>query len=226
MIILTGATGGIGLDLFKALSKKEKIIGIGNKSKIKGFENSRIINIDLLDHQQIDNFVRKYQKEFERITLIQLAVLNIDGLIANYKIEDARKLFELNFISNMALVKQLLPYMVQQKFGRIIHTSSIVANRGAVGAGIYAASKSALKGYSKTIAAEYGRFGITSNIINMGYFEKGLINSFNEKKIEKITNETPLKRLGKTNDIILAIDFIQKCDFFTGEELTIKGGYI
>lgn len=226
MIILTGASGGIGLDLFKALSKKEKIIGITNKSELKAVENSEIVNIDLYDHKQIIDFVDKYKTKLKRITLIQLAVLKIDGLIANYSIENARKTFELNVISNMSLVQNLLPIMIQQKWGRIIHASSFFAVRGAVGAGIYASSKSALQGYSKTISNEYGRFGITSNIINMGYFEKGLINTFDKNEIENLIKDSPLKRLGNTNDLLCAIDFIQKCNFFTGEELILKGGNI
>ena len=71
--------------------------------------------------------------------------------------------------------------MINQKWGRIIHFSSIVGNQGAKGAGIYAASKSALVGYSKTLSKEYGRFGITSNIIELGYFEKGIIETFNQE---------------------------------------------
>ena len=226
MIILTGASGGIGFDLLKGLAKKEEIIGIANKNKLKPVKNSEIINIDLLDHSQIKKFLDEYRFKLNRITLIQLAVLSIDGLLANYDTEDARKTFELNVISNMFLVKSLLPIMIKEKWGRIIHTSSIIANRGAVGAGIYASSKSALIGYNKTIAAEYGRFGITSNIINMGYFEKGLINTFDKNKIRKIIKESPIKRLGTINDLILAIDFIQQCNFFTGEELSLKGGNI
>ena len=64
MILLTGASGGIGLDLFKSLAKKEKIIGITNQSELKAVKNSEIITIDLLDHQQINSFVKKYQTNF------------------------------------------------------------------------------------------------------------------------------------------------------------------
>ena len=102
--------------------------------------------------------------------------------------------------------------------------SSIVGNEGAIGAGIYAASKSALIGYNKTLSKEYGRFGITSNIIELGYFEKGLIENFDQEKINNIISNTSSKRLGVSDDIIHAIKFIQKSDFFNGEILKLNGG--
>ena len=112
----------------------------------------------------------------DEIIVIQLAVYSFDGLIANYPIEKIRDTFELNLFSNINLVKAILPLMIDQKWGRFIHFSSIVGNKGSIGAGIYSSSKSALNGYSKTLSKEYGRFGITSNIIELGYFDKGLIN--------------------------------------------------
>ena len=130
----------------------------------------------------------------------------------------------MNFFSNLYLVQALLPIMINQKWGRIIHFSSIVGNEGAKGAGIYAASKSALIGYNKTLSKEYGRFGITSNIIELGYFEKGLIENFNQEKIKNIISNTSSRRLGVSDDIIHAIEFIQKSDFYNGEILKLNGG--
>ena len=114
--------------------------------------------------------------------------------------------------------------MISQKWGRIIHCSSIVGSLGANGAGIYASSKSALIGYNKTLSKEYGRFGITSNILELGYFENGLINSFSKEKINQIITQTSSKRLGIVNDIIAAIEFIEKSNFYNGEILKLNGG--
>ena len=148
---------------------------------------------------------------------MNLAVKSIDGLLANYPIDKVRETFELNLFSNLYLVQALLPIMINQKWGRIIHFSSIIGNEGAKGAGIYAASKSALIGYNKSLSKEYGRFGITSNIIELGYFEKGLIESFNQEQIKNIIFNTSSRRLGGSDDIIHAIKFIQKSDFYNGE---------
>ncbi len=224
MILITGASGGIGYEIFKKLSIKNEVIAISNKKKLQNIEKGICINVDLLNHKEIDQLIKKYGEILNQITILNLAVKSFDGLLANYPLDKARDTFELNFFSNVYLVQSLLPFMINQKWGRIIHFSSIIGSEGAQGAGIYAASKSALTGYNKSLSKEYGRFGITSNIIELGYFEKGLIESFNKDKIKKIISNTASRRLGITNDIIHAIQFIQKTDFFNGEILKLNGG--
>ena len=224
MILITGASGGIGYELFKKLSIKNDVIAISNNKKLENNEKGICLNINLLNHKEIDQLISKYQVKLDEITILNLAVKSFDGLLANYPIEKVRETFELNFFSNLYLVQAILPIMINQKWGRIIHFSSIVGNQGAVGAGIYAASKSALTGYNKTLSKEYGRFGITSNIIELGYFERGLIENFNQEKIKNIISNTSSRRLGATDDIIHAIKFIQKSDFYNGEILKLNGG--
>jgi len=224
MIIITGASGGIGYELFKKLSIKNQLIAISNRKKLENNEKTICENVNLLNHEEIDKLISKYREILDQITVLNLAVKSFDGLLANYPIEKTRETFEVNFFSNLYLVQALLPIMINQKWGRIIHFSSIVGNEGAKGAGIYAASKSALVGYSKTLSKEYGRFGITSNIVELGYFEKGLIESFNQEKINHIISSTSSRRLGVTDDIIHAIEFIQKSDFYNGEVLKLNGG--
>ncbi len=224
MLIITGASGGIGYEVFKKLSLENKVIAISNRNKLENNENGICVNVNLLNHKEIDQLIYKNKENLDQITVLNLAVKSFDGLLANYPIEKVRETFELNFFSNLYLVQALLPMMINQKWGRIIHFSSIVGNEGATGAGIYAASKSALIGYSKTLSKEYGRFGITSNIIELGYFEKGLIESFNQEKIKNIISNTSIRRLGVTDDIIHAIKFIQKSDFYNGEVLKLNGG--
>ena len=224
MIILTGASGGIGYELFKKLSKENELIAISNKKELKNNGKGICINVNLLNHGEIDNFVKKHKDILNQITVLNLAVRSFDCLLANYPIEKVRETFELNFFSNLYLVQSLLPIMINQKWGRIIHFSSIVANEGAKGAGVYAASKSALIGYNKSLSKEYGRFGITSNIIELGYFEKGLIETFNQDQINNIISNTSSRRLGTSDDIIQAIQFIQKSDFYNGQVLKLNGG--
>ena len=224
MLLITGASGGLGYELFKKLSVDNELIDISNKKKLENNGKGICVNINLLNHQEIDQLVNKYKRNLNKITVLNLAVKSYDGLLANYPIEKVRETFELNFFSNIYLVQALLPIMINQKWGRIIHFSSLVGDEGAKGAGIYAASKSALIGYNKTLSKEYGRFGITSNIIELGYFEKGLIESFNEEKIKKIISNTSSRRLGVSDDIIHAIKFIQQSDFYNGEILKLNGG--
>ena len=224
MFLITGASGGIGYELIKKLSKNNDVIGISHTKKLEEHERGLFINIDLTNHEEINQMIKENKELMKKLTIIQLAVYSHDGLIANYPIEEIRKTFELNLFSNIVLLKSLLPIMIEQKWGRIIHFSSIIGNEGANGAGIYSSSKSALIGYSKTLAKEYGRFGITSNIVELGYFDNGLIKNFKEEKIKAIISQTPVKRLGKIQDIISAINFIEKSNFYNGEVLKLNGG--
>ena len=224
MFLITGASGGIGYELFKKLSKNNDVIGISHTKKLEDHKRGLFINIDLTNHEEINQMIKENKELMKKLTIIQLAVYSHDGLIANYPIEEIRKTFELNLFSNIVLLKSLLPIMIEQKWGRIIHFSSIIGNEGANGAGIYSSSKSALIGYSKTLAKEYGRFGITSNIVELGYFDNGLIKNFKEEKIKAIISQTPVKRLGKIQDIISAINFIEKSNFYNGEVLKLNGG--
>ena len=224
MFLITGASGGIGYELFKKLSKNNDVIGISHTKKLEDHKRGLFINIDLTNHEEINQMIKENKELMKKLTIIQLAVYSHDGLIANYPIAEIRKTFELNLFSNIVLLKSLLPIMIEQKWGRIIHFSSIIGNEGANGAGIYSSSKSALIGYSKTLAKEYGRFGITSNIVELGYFDNGLIKNFREEKIKAIISQTPVKRLGKIQDIISAINFIEKSNFYNGEVLKLNGG--
>ena len=224
MFIITGASGGIGYELFQKISKKVDVIAISNRKKLENNEKGICENINLLNHLEIDNLISKHKNILRDLTVLNLAVKSFDGLLANYPIEKVRETFELNVFSNLYLIQALLPIMINQKWGRIIHFSSIVGNEGAKGAGIYAASKSALIGYSRTLSKEYGRFGITSNIVELGYFEKGLIEHFNQEKINNIISSTSSRRLGLSDDIIHAIEFINKSDFYNGEILRLNGG--
>ena len=147
-----------------------------------------------------------------------------DGLLANYPIDKVRETFELNFFSNLYLVQSLLPIMINQKWGRIIHFSSIIGNEGAKGAGIYASSKSALIGYSKTLSKEYGRFNINSNILELGYFDGGLANSLDTELRREILKRIPSKKLGNVQEISSCISLLIESSYVNGSILKINGG--
>ena len=113
--------------------------------------------------------------------------------------------------------------MINNKWGRIIHISSEKALRGTVGSSIYSSSKSALAGLSRGIAKEYARFGITSNIINLGYFDSGLLRKLPKKTKERFVDSIPTKKLGSPKNITSCIKFLIESDFTNGSSITIDG---
>ena len=223
MIILTGASGGLGKYIFQNQSKNEFIIGLINKSPLKVVKNSLIYKVNLKDEVEITNFVNNNKHILKKITLIHMATISIDGLIHSYSTDDFINTIQSNLISNFMLTKKLLPIMISQKWGRIINISSIMSD-GEVGAGAYAATKSALVGYNNTLAKEYGRFNITSNIVRLGFFEEGLINTFTKEKADEIRSKIPSKKFGQMEEILKIINYIQSSNYLNGATINLDGG--
>ena len=224
MIILTGASGGIGKKLYQSFANIEPIIGIANSKIIDPLQRGISDNVDITDKKAVVELINSYRDIIDQVTLINMAVFSKDGLLANYPTDQFIETFSVNIFGNLNIVQALLPFMIEQKFGRIIHISSIVGQSGKIGAGAYAASKSSLVGYSQTLAKEYARFGVTSNILSLGYFEGGLSERL-EKNVFKSTLESiPVKRLGGTKDILSAIKFLRECDYINGEVVNLHGG--
>ena len=112
MFIITGASGGIGYEIFQKLSIKNEVLAISNKKKLHSRDKGICENVNLLNHEEINKLVIKYKNILDHITIIQLAVNSFDGLLANYPIEKVRETFELNLYSNIYLVQALLPIMI------------------------------------------------------------------------------------------------------------------
>ena len=223
MIVLTGASGGIGNFIFKEMSKQEFVIGISNKTSLKVLKNTKIQKIDLLNNNEIIKFIKDNEIFLSKITLVHMAVVKIDKLMCNYTTDDLVKTFSVNFFANFTLTKYLLPIMIKEKWGRIINISSIAAE-GSIGSAAYAASKSALVGYNKSLAKEYGRFNITSNIIRLGYFDVGLIDKLSENKVNKLIDQVPNKKLGAPDEVLKAINYIQSSNYLNGTSINLDGG--
>jgi len=227
MIILTGSTGGIGKELIGHLSKIDDVIGLYNKSSVKDMPNKKIVyeKLNMEDPADIKSFAQKWKGKCSRLTLVHSAVLNIDGLFANYKESDWDRVMQVNLKGNFLLTQALLPQMIQEKWGRIIHISSVVGVSGRIGTVAYSTSKTALLGMSRVLASEYGRFNVTSNILNLGYFESGLADTLKDDVKKEILNRIPSKSFGKISDIANAVEFLIKSGYVNGSVITIDGAF-
>ena len=181
MIVLTGATGGIGGEILGSLSKIDDVIAIYNstepKISLKKISNVTFEKVDISNEHEIANFILNNKKILKNICLVNMAALSMDGLLANYGLDAWEKVFKVNLTSNFVLSKLLLPAMIKDKWGRIIHISS---TNSAIGAGAYSSSKAGLEGLSKALAREYARYNITSNVIKLGVFDTGMFHKLSE----------------------------------------------
>ena len=223
MIVLTGASGGIGLEIIEELSKLDDVLAIYNTSKPKdiALKNVTFHKIDISNPDEIKNFIDQESSNLKDVTLINLAAVSIDGLLANYGIDDWEEVMSINLSSNFLFSRYLIPIMIKDKWGRIIHVSS---TNSAIGAGAYSSSKSGLEGLSKALSKEYARYNITSNIIKLGVFDTGMFHKLSDKNKKTFLDLVPSKKLGKTSNILNAIDFLINSEFVNGASITIDGG--
>lgn len=227
MIILTGASGGIGSEILNELSKIDHVVAFGHSREPKISQLSKITSyqIDLCSENEIDKFVEKMGSKLSKVTLVHAAAIKIDKLAAQLSLDDWEKVIDLNLKSNFLLSKKLLRIMINDKWGRIIHISSVAGNDGSHGTAAYSASKTALNGLSRVFAREYGRFGITSNILVPGFLNTGLINNLTEEAKNEILKRIPSSQFGDPINLVHAIDFLIKAEYVNGASIKIDGGY-
>jgi len=228
MIILTGASGGIGKELIPHLTKIDQVIGIYNSSKPKSKPGSNLtyVQLNIADSEEVEKFIETWKVELnkcKKLTVVHLAAAKIDGLAVNYSEEDWNLLMQVNLKAGFLLTKYLLPIMTRIRYGRNIFTSSRGALDGDVGAIAYSTSKAGILGLSKVLAKEYARFNITSNVLLLGAFETGMFNKLSTKSQQEIIKKIPSKKCGDISNIANAINFCIKSDYVSGSVISIDG---
>jgi 3-oxoacyl-[acyl-carrier protein] reductase len=226
MIVLTGASGGIGSAILPLLSRLDNVIAISyskvvNVNELNGVEAHQV---DLASEKQVNDFASRVKGSLSRVVLIHAATFNVDNLSVKFKTEDWNRVINLNLGSNFFLTRALLPIMIEEQWGRVIHLSSAAGINGVPGTIAYSTAKTGLLGMSKVLANEYARFGITSNVLIPGYFDTGLIETLNDKMYQKILELIPSKKLGDPSNIANAIDFLIKSEYVNGSTINIDGG--
>jgi 3-oxoacyl-[acyl-carrier protein] reductase len=226
MIILTGASGGIGKELLSYLVKVDHVLGIYNSTQpsLAPTADLDFERVNLEDPAEIEAFVGKWKAKLSNLTLIHCAALKIDGLTANYSLSDWDRVMNVNLRANYLLTQALIPRMIQDRWGRIIHLSSKGGIEGDPGTVAYSTSKAGLIGMSRVLAKEYARLKITSNVLLLGHFEAGLFEKLPDGIKETLLNQIPSRTLGKVSDIGNAIEFLIRSEFVNGATINIDGG--
>lgn len=174
IVLLTGASGGLGSAIAKHLTKQNyKVYGTGRK-KTKS-ENFTWLYMDLSDQSSIDRAVAEILEKEKKIDiLINNAGIGITGSIEETKLDQIRKVFEVNFFGMLYTIQKVLPVMREQGTGTIINISSIAGYTGLPFRGIYSATKSAVMRMSEALSSEVKQFGIKVVDIAPGDFQTNI----------------------------------------------------
>jgi NAD(P)-dependent dehydrogenase (short-subunit alcohol dehydrogenase family) len=227
MIIITGASRGIGNYLFNSFLQRGEESVIGTYFNTKPTENIGLfLKLDVCDFGQVTNFVQAKSDELKEITLINCAGITYNAFTHKSDPEKWKNVVETNLFGTYNLIRALLPLMREQKFGRIINFSSVVAVKPTPGISPYAASKSALWGLSKSVAIENAALNITINNINQGYSELGMIEMVPEEFKKNIISQIPAGILCEPKDILNTVNYLRTTRYITGSCIDLSGGLI
>ena len=232
--LITGATGGIGMSIAKQMkSSGAKLILSGtrqavlSKLELELGDDVKTIVTDLSNKNDVMALANEAEETFGSIDiLINNAGITADGLLLRMKDEDWDKVIDINLSSSMRLTRQVIRGMIKRRYGRIIFISSIVGYTGNAGQSNYSASKSALSGLTKSIAAEVAGRGITCNLIAPGFISTPMTDKLSEDQKNNIIKNIPIDRLGKPSDISSGCLYLSsnEASFVTGTTLHINGG--
>lgn len=238
VVIITGASRGIGREIAKRLAKKGlKVIANYNKSekeaeKLKFELGQEKISIDIV---KADVSKREDVKKLVKYTLDKynkIDVLINNAGISEYKLfteetdKDWNKIINTNLYSAFAMSQEVIPNMVHNKSGLIINISSAWGVVGGSLEVVYSISKAGMDGMTKALAKELGPSNIRVNSIAPGMIYTKMNEKFTEEELKKIKEEIPLGAIGEASDISKCVEWLIEDKYTTGQVISINGGWI
>ena len=231
--IVTGGTRGIG----KAVSLGLQAHGFtvvanyaGNEEKAKAFTDETGIPAyrwDVGDHQAcLDGCARVAEEVGPIDAVINNAGITRDGTLHKMSFDDWNEVMRINLGGCFNMAKATFPGMRERGWGRIVNIGSINGQAGQYGQVNYAAAKSGIHGFTKALAQEGAKFGVTVNAIAPGYIDTDMVAAVPPPVLEKIVAKIPVGRLGQASEIARGVNFLcsENGGFVTGSTLSINGG--
>ena len=184
--------------------------------------------VDIGDIDRVQDQVKLAVKETGPIWgLVNNAAVGRDGVLATMHQQDIVQMINVNVTGTILLTKTVVRSMLaQQNGGSIVNVSSIIASTGYNGLSAYAATKSAMLGFTRSLARELGRANIRVNSVSPGYMETEMSSGLGDEKLATITRRSPLGRLAVTDEVAAAIDFLmsEQASAITGTNLVVDAG--
>lgn len=232
--LVTGASGGIGEAVARALHAQGAIVGLHGtrEEKLKELAESlgdrtMIFPADLSDRDAVKALGVEVEAKMEGLDiLVNNAGITRDGLFVRMSDENWDAVLEVNLTSVFRLTRELAFPMMRRKSGRIINITSIVGVTGNPGQANYCAAKAGMIGMSKSLAQEIASRGITVNCIAPGFIASAMTEALNDKQKDTILGAIPMKKMGEGADIAAAVLYLaaKSGRYVTGQTLHVNGG--
>ena len=239
--LITGGSRGIGEKIAERFAQAgynliiNYVSNIENveelEAKKKGNANIEILFIqsDVTSFESCENMVNEAIKKFGHIdVLVNNAGITKDTLLMRMKEEDFDKVINVNLKGTYNVTKNVIPYMMKQKYGKIINISSVVGVSGNAGQANYAASKAGIIGFTKSVAKELASRNILANCVAPGFIKTDMTDVLSDSVKESINSQIPLKKMGTAEEVANAVYFLgnEENTYITGQVLNVDGGML
>ena len=235
--IITGSAAGIGLAAAKLFLEegstviicdvnKEKVDQAAEERSAMGTVRGFVTDISKKD--QVDAMVEAVVKEFGRVdVLVNNAGITSDAQFYKMTEEQFDRVLTVNLKGNYYMTKAVIPHMMEQKYGKVVHVSSVSAYNGNFGQTNYAASKAAIMGMTRVQGKELGKYGINVNAIAPGSIMTDMYAAVPEEIKQKKLKAIPLRRYGAPKECAQLIAFLasDEASYITAQTITVDGGF-
>lgn len=237
VVLVTGATGGLGTAMCEALYKEGYRVLANYRSKDKAdrwkmMMDSKNIKVELFygevsDYASVESMVKEIEEKVGPVdVLVNNAGITRDTAFRKMTYEQWRDVLSSNLDSVFNCTRNVINGMIDRNFGRIINISSVNGQRGQFGQANYSAAKAGMHGFTKTLAMEVARKGVTVNTISPGYIGTDMVMAVKEEIRNQIVEQIPMGRLGGTEEVAHLVCFLasDQASFITGANYSINGG--
>lgn len=236
VVLVSGGSRGLGLAMANTLVRDGfKVVAVARKSSAEldaaiaaapegalGFRACDLSNVEALQP-----LVREVRTGFGPIYgLVNNAGLGTPGMLATMPTEEVLRLVQLNTVAPMLLTKFAMRGMMASGAGRIVNISSIIASTGFNALSVYAATKASMIGFTRSLAREVGRLGVTVNAVAPGFVETAMTDGMEDTDLARIAGRSALKRLPEAQDVAEAVAYLMsdRARNVTGTVLTVDAG--
>lgn len=234
IVLITGARRGIGRAIAEMFIKHGAIV-IGTATSESGVKNIDVylgtsgqgMLLNVMAQDSIDTVMKQIYTKFKRVdVLINNAGIIQDNIMLYMKEEEWKSVIDINLTAVYRMSKAVIRSMIKKRFGRIINISSVVGMTGNIGQVNYAAAKSGLIGFTKSLAREVATRGITVNSVAPGFICTDMISNLSDKQKSDILSKIPMNCFGDPQDVAHAVVFFaaDTSRYITGQTIHVNGG--